>query len=313
MMDDTNETRDTDETPTTEDGARHVGTAAFAAFAVILTEAEYDDLATRHTLFRHKGYPQYLAATRARMAAAQRSGRRVLVGPLLPDQYEGFADMLGIPPGTPQALRAYNDFIARVGPHTVRWTGEPLDHLLTAWRDNTDPADAQDRILPLLRRAANRHPDPHQAAAGAIDTAMTLFTALVERAGDGRHLITCTCTAPPPADDDDDDLVYRLPFTRNGPMISFPDNGPEYLLWAMFAITQLTERAVEIRLRSTAAPTAAAPSDETTIIRGWRLTGTTAAPLTQADLLAAASADSQHGRPTGPEHDARYQEAYPLD
>lgn len=100
--------------------------ARTVGFAVILTEAEYDDLAQRHAVFRHRGYPHYLATVAGRIAAAHRAGRHVLVGPLLPDQYEGFADMLGLAADTPQAVQAYNDFVARLGSHTVQWTGQPL-------------------------------------------------------------------------------------------------------------------------------------------------------------------------------------------
>jgi hypothetical protein len=311
-------------------------------FAVILTEEEYYNLAARHAIFKHRGYPHYLASVAERIAAAHRTGRHVLVGPLLPDQYEGFADMLGLAPDTLQAVQAYNDFVARLGPYTVRWIGQPLPRLLASWRTGisgsadtsavpdisptrsvpapqaqvsesstphvrqsqsppplrppplpgaafgpvlgsvlgagaagfgTEPTEptgdspSPERILPLLRRAANQYPNPHETAATVIDDAMTLFSRLVDQVSDGSHTLVCSTTLPYEAGDGGGNsresagsgeggpdsgqaVVHRIPFARRGKRISFPEHGPEYLLWAMFALSRLVGLAVEVLLIS---------------------------------------------------------------
>ena len=117
-----------------------------AGFAVVLGEPDYRDLAARRpSLLPHRcdGYPAYLAHAHRRLAAAYDDGKLVLIGPFLPDQYESYAEAIGMPPGGLRALRAYHDYVARAGPHTRAWTGEPIKEVVARLRAVTaeSPAD----------------------------------------------------------------------------------------------------------------------------------------------------------------------------
>lgn len=94
-------------------------------------------------------YGTYLVGFHHRMTAAHRVGKRVLVGPFLTDQYESDAEAIGKSACSNQALRAYDDFVARIGPHTRMWNGEPISHVVTGLREGTDISADLTALLPL--------------------------------------------------------------------------------------------------------------------------------------------------------------------
>jgi hypothetical protein len=287
------------------------GFGRIVGFAVVLYEPDYRDLIARRKSFSRGDYDTYLADLYRRMSMAVRNGRQVLVGPFLTDQYESFADAIGASPDGVHALRAYNDFVARVGPHTQSWTGEPMNEVIGDLRAATDTSAAEARILPLLRQAAELHREPERASARALDAATAVFTPLLEQAGDGRHTLTCTVALPR------ERLSYSLPFVRTADLIAFPDDGPEELLWAVLAIAHLAGRSATLLLRGRrlAGHTRDLPTDRRTpepvTLRAWRLTAGRAEPLTDAQVFAL-TCTSPSGDPVPPECGARYLSAYPL-
>lgn len=213
-------------------------------FAVILHESEYLDLIARHSALDRGTYEAYLSGLQQRIGAARRTGKHVLVGPFLTDQYESYAEAIGEPPCSSQALHAYNDFVARIGPHTTAWSGEPIDSVVTALRAATDTSADQAKLLPLLKQAADQHTDPQYAASQALDTATEIFAPLLKGVEPGHHTLTCAVEFP------GERISYALPVVRTPELVTFPDGGPEQLLWAALATAQLADRPATLVLRS---------------------------------------------------------------
>jgi hypothetical protein len=284
-------------------------------FAVILHESEYLDLIDRHTALDRGDYGTYLAEIHRRMASARRTGKQVLIGPFLTDQYESYAEAIGEPPCSLEALRNYDDFVARIGPHTTWWSGEPISHVVAQLREATDTSADQAKLLPLLRQAADLHTDPQRAASEALDAATEIFAPLLKHTEPGHHTLTCVVLFPR------ERVSYELPVVRTSELVTFPDGGPEQLLWAALATAQLAERPATLILRSrnlTARASAPARSrrshrPESLTVRAWRLSSGRAIPLTAAQAFALACTDPATGDPIPPEQSARYEDAFPID
>jgi hypothetical protein len=283
-------------------------------FAVILHESEYLDLIARHTALDRGDYEAYLAGIHRRMASARRTGKQVLIGPFLTDQYESYAEAIGEPPASSETLRSYDDFVARIGPHTATWVGEPISRVIAQLRAATDTSADQAKLLPLLKQAADLHTDPQRAASRALDAATEVFAPLLKHTEPGHHTLTCIVQFPR------ERVSYELPVVRTSELVAFPDGGPEQLLWAALATAQLAERPATLILRSrrlTAhAPANRAPhprNAEPLTVRAWRLAAGRAIPLTSAQAFALACTDPTTGDPVPPEPGARYEDAFPLD
>jgi hypothetical protein len=306
--------------PQTDHAARVRG------FAAILHEDEYLDLIARHEALNQGDYSTYLAGLHSRMTAAKQAQKQVLIGPFLTDQYESYAEAIGEPATSKHALRAYDDFVARVGPYTRTWTGEPITHVISDLREATDTTADQAKLLPLLKQSADQHPDPQRAAADALSTAAELVAPLLKHTEPGHHTLTCIVQLPRQT------VRYALPVVRAGDIVAFPDGGPEQLLCAALATAHLADQPATLLLRShpltvhakTSHPTrSSTPAQPVTSrshtthpdpasIRAWRLTAGRAIPLTAAQAFALAHTNPTVSQSAPPEPGAQYIDAFPL-
>jgi hypothetical protein len=321
-------------------------------FAVILHESEYLDLIARHPALDRGDYADYLAGVHRRMLSAQRTGRQVLIGPFLTDQYESYAEAICEPPCSTETLRSYDDFVARIGPYTTAWSGEPIGRVLARLREATDISADQARLLPLLKRAADLHLDPERAADRALDAATELFAPLIRGTEPGHHTLTCAVEFP------GERVTYVLPVVRTKELVAFPDGGPEQLLWAALATAQLADRPATLVLRSRrlrtqercspappnhtdsadlratpspapspspspppapspslspSAPPLPTRSPQPLTVRAWRLSAGHAVPLTAGQVFALACTDPDTGDLIPPEPGAEYIDAFPIE
>jgi hypothetical protein len=293
-------------------------------FAVILHESDYLDLIARHRALNQGDYATYLADLYCRMSAARQADKQVLIGPFLTDQYESYCEAIGVPVASAQALRAYDDFVARVGPYTQPWAGEPISRVVADLREATDTQADQARLLPLLKEAADQHPDPQRAADEALTTAAQLFAPLLKHTEPGHHTLTCTLQLP------HQHISYALPVVRASDIVAFPDGGPEQLLCATLATAQLADRPATLTLHShplTAHVIASQPAPaqdhgppdpqtrrpDPVTIRAWHLAAGRAIPLTASQAFDLAHTHSPTGhRAILPEPGAQYIDAFPL-
>ncbi len=283
-------------------------------FAVILHASEYLDLITRHAALHLGDYGTYLADLYSRMRAARHTGKRVLVGPFLTDQYESYAEAIGEAAESRHALRAYDDFVARASPHTREWNGEPISHVVVSLRAATDTRADQAKIFSLLKQAADRYPDPQRVARDALIAATEIFTPLLKRAEPGHHTLTCTLRLAC------DHFTYALPVVRTPELIAFPDGSPEQVLCAALATAQLTgcpatlvlcSRRLAVHARSQEPDDSADHGDQLTI-RVWRLSAGRAIPLTAPQAFDLAYTNPASNHPIPPEPGAHYADAFPL-
>lgn len=316
--------------------------------AVLADELEWQALAEENPLFEYKDYRSYLVNVERRMRAAARAGRQVLVGPLMPDQFETRADAAGLPRDSPRALKEYERFVAELGPLTRPWTGEPIAQVLERLRAHVRAETLQTRAMPALAAAAALHEDPDSAAQRAMSQAAHVFMALADGSGDGQHEVRIRVTHP------EGDLEYTLPYSRCGKVIAFPDDGGEQMAIVLLAIASLAERPGimvvrsrpqlaffpprrrpkgkdkpgspprtdneiptrtndETPTRTDTIPAAIAPDSPApeSILRGWRLGNALPQPMSEGQLFAS-SCTAPDGNPVPPERGTRFRAAFPL-
>ena len=301
--------------------------------AVLADELEWQALAEVNPLFEYKDYRSYLVNVERRMRAAARAGRQVLVGPLMPDQFETRADAAGLPRDSPRALKEYERFVAELGPLTRPWTGEPIVQVLEHLRAHVRAETLQTRAMPTLAAAATLHENPDAAAQAAMSQAAHVFMAVADGSGDGQHEVRIRVSHA------EGDLEYTLPYSRCGKVLAFPDDGGEQMAIVLLAIASLAERPGSMVVRSRpqlaffpprrrpkdkpAAPTSRAedanvpdavapdsPANES-ILRGWRLGGAIPQPMSEGQLFAF-SCTNPNGEPVPPERGTRFRAAFPV-
>lgn len=301
-------------------------TSNITGIAILADEEEWQALAEQNPLFEFASYRSYLVDVERRMRAAARAGRQVLVGPLMPDQFETRADAAGLPRDSPRALKEYERFVAELGPLTRPWTGEPMTRVLERLRHHVRAETLQTRAMPALSAAAELHPSPHDAAQQAMAQAAQAVMLVADAAGDGQHELRVHVTHP------DGDLEYTLPYSRCAKVIAFPDDGGENMAVILLAIASLAERPGTMTLRSRALPAffpsrrkpkeglvpasaGSSPASDYSygsILRGWRLGSRLPQPMSEGQLFAF-TCTSPGGDPTPPEHGTRFRAAFPLD
>lgn len=287
--------------------------------AVVADELEWRALAEQNPLFAAEDYETYLAAVEGRMKSAARAGRQVMVGPLMPDQFETRADAAGLARDSPRALKEYERFVADLGPLTRPWVGEPIMRILEQIRAHVRAETLQTHAMPALAAAASMHPEPDRAAQRAMSMAAHVFMALIEDGGDGRHELRVTVHA------EEGLLDYTLPYTRCAKVIAFPDDGGEHMVVVLLAIASLAERPGSVLLR-TRPQTSFFPGrrkpklppqpegweNHESTLRGWRLAASLPQPMTEGQLFAFVCTGPR-GEPIPPEPGTRFRAGFPLD
>lgn len=294
-------------------------TGTVTGIALLAEESEWRAMAEVNRLFDFPDYEAYLAHVERRIKAAGRTGRRVVVGQLMPDQYESHADAAGLPRDSPRALREYERYLADLGPLSRPWHGEPIEVVLARLRMHVRAEALQMVAMPALAEAAALHADPDEAVRRGMSRSAHAFMAMVEQAGDGQHELAVTVQLVGAR------LDYLLPYTKCGHIMAFPDDGGEQLVVILLAIASLAERPGQMLLRSRLHPsffprrrapraspgTREARREESTL-RGWRLGDLLPQPLSEAQLFALACTGPDGG-PIPPEPGVHYQTAMPLD
>ncbi|HET9172329.1 MAG TPA: hypothetical protein VFN97_23080 [Actinospica sp.] len=289
--------------------------------AILADEEEWRALAEQNPLFEFADYQSYLVDIERRIRMATRAGRQVLVGPLMPDQFETRADAAGLPRESPRALKEYERFVAELGPLTRPWTGEPIAQVLHRLRAHVRAETLQSRAIPALSAAADLHENPDETAQRAMARAAHILMAIAEGGGDGQHELRMQVSHP------DGDLEYTLPYSRCGKVIAFPDDGGEHMAVVLLAVASLAERPGSMTLRSRPQPaffpqrrrsTTLAesprpdPDPQETILRGWRLGNVAPQPMSEGQLFAFVCT-SRGGEPKAPEPGTRFRAAFPLN
>ncbi|MBR7837827.1 hypothetical protein KDL01_31420 [Actinospica durhamensis] len=289
-----------------------------AGIALLAEESEWRAMAEINPLFDYPDYPAYLADIERRIRATARTGRHVVVGQLMPDQFESRADAAGLPRDSPRALREYERYVADLGPQSEPWNGEPIEVVLARLRAHVRAEALQMVAMPALAEAASLHNEPDEAVRRGMSRSAHAFMSMVEQAGDGQHELTIKVELVGAR------LDYTLPYTKCGHIIAFPDDGGEQLTVILLSIASLAERPGHMLLRSRPHPsffprrrvprpqpgTPEARREESTL-RGWKLGTQMPQPLSEGQLFALACTGPDGG-PIPPEPGVRFQAALPL-
>jgi hypothetical protein len=300
--------------------------ARVTGIAVLADELEWQALAEENPLFEFEDYGSYLVDVERRMRAAARAGRQVMVGALMPDQFETRADAAGIPRDSPKALKEYEKFVADLGPLTREWTGEPITQVLERLRAHVRAETLQVRAMSALASAATLHSERNESAQQAMSRAAHVFMAVSDGCGNGQHELRIKVSHP------DGDLEYTLSYTKCEKILAFTDDGGEHMAMVLLAIASLAERSGSMTVRSrpqlaifpprrrpkdkpAADPNTTSPdlpAYQESLLRGWRLGNAIPQPMSEGQLFAF-TCTGPTGDPKPPEPGTRFRAAFPLD
>ena len=176
---------------------------------------------------------------------------------------------------------------------------------LTKLTERVDDLDA------LIWAAARSTDDPQLAVVRAREHAESVFIGLVLTIGSGAHRLNCSVPTPSGAVTAGEDL--RLDICTEIPAVSLPASGAERELCELFALAHVSGADATVILRSRPLPEPdPATGTPGYVVRGWRLSGDTTAPIDAAGMFAFCCSEATSGEPLPLDPNTRYVDARAL-
>ena len=175
----------------------------------------------------------------------------------------------------------------------------------------SDLTERVDDLDALIWAAARNTDDPQLAVVRAREHAASVFIGLVLTIGSGAHRLNCSVPSPSGAVTAGQDL--RLDIATEIPAVSLPASGAERELCELFALAHVSGADATVILRSRPLlepdPASGTPGY---VVRGWRLSGGTTAPIDAAGMFAFCCSEASSGEPLPLDPNTRYVDARAL-
>lgn len=249
-----------------------------------------DDFAAmrRYTSFPFDDHTRYLQAMRRLLNALAAEHLHVGVTRFDPAAYAGYCAATGLEPDSPASRVRYTADVA--APRlTVRYRGQPVEHLATELALQSAHQADRERAEDLLATAAAR--SPSGPGGTAFERASQAVLALVESAGPGRHHLVASV----PVDGTALTGVLHLETDADG--IVRLAEADVLAFCTILAAGIATGSPGGVVLRTCAPPGDGTPDR----IRGWTLRDGWLHPLTEAEVFNAHCTDAATGEPVPPE------------
>jgi|GEM_PF-6845597 len=177
--------------------------------------------------------------------------------------------------------------------------------------DITDLTERVDDLDALIWAAARSTDDPQLAVVRAREHAESVFIGLVLTIGSGAHRLNCSVPTPNGAVTAGEDL--RLDISTEISAVGLPASGAERELCELFALAHVSGADATVILRSRPLlepdPAGGTPGY---VVRGWRLSGGTTAPIDAAGMFAFCCSEASSGEPLPLDPNTRYVDARAL-
>ena len=175
----------------------------------------------------------------------------------------------------------------------------------------TDLTERVDDLDALIWAAARNTDDPQLAVVRAREHAESVFIGLVLTIGSGAHRLNCSVPTPDGAVTAGEDL--RLDISTEISAVGLPASGAERELCELFALAHVREAGATVILRSRPLlEPDPATGTRGYVVRGWRLSGNTTAPIDAAGMFAFCCSEASSGEPLPLDPNTRYVDARAL-
>ncbi|MFC9391406.1 hypothetical protein [Streptomyces venezuelae] len=258
----------------------------------------------RYRTFAFDDHPTYLRQVEALLRTLATQGGHTTVTLFDPEEYAAYCAETTLDPDHPTSRSRFTAHLGATGAR-VTYTGQPLSSLLPELVDTAVRHATWEYATTVLATAGDCATCGKDIGKAAFERAARLLHRLLDAAGPGTHHLVCSVSAA------DDQLVAAL--HTHAP--TRPDADPAPYAAADDAtaaeFTAVLAAGIALRAPGGLVLRTSTPGDRDRL-HGWRLTGDTLTPLTEAEVFAAYCTDARTGEPLSPEPGVDHRAGFPL-
>ncbi|MDX2564963.1 hypothetical protein PV371_35655 [Streptomyces sp. TX20-6-3] len=251
----------------------------------------------RYRTFVFDDHTTYLRQVEALLRTLATQGGHTTVTLFDPEEYAAYCAETALDPDHPISRSRFTAHLAATGAQ-VTYTGQPLSTLLPELVDTAVRHATWEYATTVLATTGDCATCGKDIGRAAFERAARLLARLLEAAGPGTHHLVCSVPAA------DDQLVAVLHAEGTTSPTDVEDvAAAEFTAVLAAGIALGAPGGLVLR---TTRPGA---RDR---LHGWRLTGGTLTPLTEAEVFAAYCTDARTGEPLSPEPGVDHRAGFPL-
>ncbi|MEW1700501.1 hypothetical protein [Streptomyces sp. NPDC091278] len=251
----------------------------------------------RYRTFAFDDHTTYLRQVEALLKTLATQGGPTTVTLFDPEEYAAWCAETALDPDHPTTRGRFTAHLAATGAR-VTYTGQALSTLLPELVDTAVRHATWEYATTVLATTGDCATCGTDIGKAAFDRAAELLTRLLAAVGPGTHHLVCSVPAAA------DQLVAALRADGTTEPASVADEpAAEFTAVLAAAIALGTRGGLVLRTTTPGAPDR---------LHGWRLTGGTLTPLTEAEVFAAYCTDNRTGEPLPPEPGVEHRAGFPL-
>ncbi|MET7760072.1 hypothetical protein ABZT27_36090 [Streptomyces sp. NPDC005389] len=251
----------------------------------------------RYRTFAFDDHTTYLRQVEALLRALATQGGHTTVTLFDPEEYAAYCAETALDPDHPASRSRFTAHLATTGAR-VTYTGQPLSALLPELVDTAVRHATWEYATTVLATTGDCATCGKDIGRAAFERAARLLSRLLEAAGPGTHHLVCSV----PAADDQLLAVLHADGTTS-PTDVEETEAAEFTAVLAAGIVLGAPGGLVLRTTTPGA------RDR---LHGWRLTGGTLTPLTEAEVFAAYCTDARTGEPLSPEPGVDHRAGFPL-
>ncbi|MFB7408529.1 hypothetical protein ACFCZ2_15205 [Streptomyces sp. NPDC056202] len=251
----------------------------------------------RYRTFVFDDHATYLRQVEALLKTLATQGGHTTVTLFDPEEYAAYCAETALDPDHPTSRSSFTAHLAATGAR-VTYTGQPLSTLLPELVDTAVRHATWEYATTVLAATGECATCGKDIGRAAFERASRLLARLLEAAGPGTHHLVCSVPAA------DDQLLAVLHADGTTAPTDVEETAAAEFT-AVLAAGIVLGAPGGLVLRTTA------PGARDRL-HGWRLTGGTLTPLTEAEVFAAYCTDARTGEPLSPEPGVDHRAGFPL-
>ncbi|MER6099842.1 hypothetical protein ABT154_29080 [Streptomyces sp. NPDC001728] len=251
----------------------------------------------RYRTFVFDDHTTYLRQVEALLRTLATQGGHTTVTLFDPEEFEAYCAETAIDPDQPDSRSRFTAHLATTGAR-VTYTGQPLATLLPELVDTAVRQATWEYATTVLATTGDCATCGKDIGRAAFERAARLLARLLDTAGPGTHHLVCSVPAA------DDQLLAVLHVDGTAlPTVVAEEPAAEFTAVLAAGIALGAPGGLVLRTTTLDAPDR---------LHGWRLTGGTLTPLTEAEVFSAYCTDARTGEPLPPEPGVEHRAGFPL-
>ncbi|MEF9881697.1 hypothetical protein [Streptomyces sp. P9-A4] len=251
----------------------------------------------RYRTFVFDDHTTYLRQVEALLRTLATQGGHTTVTLFDPEEFAAYCAETAIDPDHPDSRSRFTAHLATTGAR-VTYTGQPLATLLPELVDTAVRQATWEYATTVLATTGDCATCGKDIGRAAFERAARLLARLLDTAGPGTHHLVCSVPAA------DDQLLAVLHVDGTAlPAVVAEEPAAEFTAVLAAGIALGAPGGLVLRTTTPDAPDR---------LHGWRLTGGTLTPLTEAEVFSAYCTDARTGEPLPPEPGVEHRAGFPL-